>query len=717
MSSDFYDSFSATIDFWVKTLYSESTDTVNDVWQKAKPSVAELVKDISGLQVLADDVDEFRKFVNQSYEANDFYVKTMATFTLKLLDELAIRNHINSLPRVFNEFWQFLGDSGVALRKSVLWLIETVKISYKNAVDVLGKIFHGDALGYLSSMMEKGVYSYEKFMKDTHLAFVKYVQKVYDRILNSIANQWRLLLDRITPMFMNIIQGSEELVMDISQEFYDFLHKQSDEFTRSPYFDMVSVFTQDMDRIYQDLTTNDAITNIKKYSSLTWQFLEEKYFKFVPFGKELQNITNELLDELTTLKNQELVQFLVIRVAEARKKMEWVAEELQLERRLQQLGQIIKRKLTYYSQTALEADDRYREAKTEFIFDPDKGIIKLAQKLPVSWHSFNETPILEEIAEYRFFKNTHEFFSNNNLSIANLFEEIRYYMDPHTWLPPFKSHAILIGSRHYVTFDKQFISLNHRYGYITVGQKVDQCSYLLAHDFLDGNFTIIQQPSMVTHNNNSLTSRKLAVIADHNIIDIDMVDATIRIDHDMTSKLPVQIGDTVIYRESDILIIRSKNGFQLSCNLQFDLCWLELSGWYFGKTAGVLGTVNNEIFDDFLTSKSIVTEDQNELKESWALNRCKHDLDERNSNEASDKLVSMCQSFFHSDISQFANCFPYVDPAPFYEMCLDMGGNSISNFTHLQHPAQKGACSVALAYIEICHTEKKPLRVPDICVQ
>lgn len=716
MSSDFYDSFSATIDFWVKTMYSESTDTVTDIWQNAKPFVSGFVNDVSGLQVLADDIDELRKFLNQSYEANDFYVKDVVSFTLTLLDELAIRNHIDSLPRIFNEFWQFLGDSGVALRKSILWLIETIKISYKNAVDILGRIFHGDALGYLSGMMEKAVYTYDKCIKDLHLTLVKHVQNIYDRIINSITNQWRLLLDRITPTVMNIIQSSESLVVDISQEIYDFLHKRSDEFVRSPYFDTVSIFTQDMDRLYQDLTTNDLITNIRKYSLLTWQFVKEKYFKFVPFGKELQNITNEVWDELRELEKQELVQFLVHRANEFQKKLEWLAEELQLDKRLHQLGLIIKRKITYYSETALEADDRYREAKTEFIFDPDKGQIKLAQKLPVAWHSFNETPILEEIAEYRFFKNSQELFSQN-LSIANIFEEVRYYMDPHTWLPPFKSHAILIGSRHYITFDKRFISLNHRYGYITVGQKLDQCSYLLAHDFLDGNFTIVQEPSIVNHNNNLLSSRKLAVIADHNIIDIDMIDAVIRIDRDLTSKLPVQIGDTVIYRESEILIIRSKNGFQLSCNLQFDLCWLELSGWYFGKTAGILGTVNNEIYDDFLTSRNTVTEDQNLLKESWSLNKCKHDLDKRNDYDVSDTLLAICQSFFYSDHSQFANCFPYVDPVPFYDMCLDMGENSISNFTHRQHPAQKGACSVALAYIEICHTEKKPLRVPDICVQ
>lgn len=35
---------------------------------------------------------------------------------------------------------------------------------------------------------------------------------------------------------------------------------------------------------------------------------------------------------------------------------------------------------------------RYREAKTKFIFEPLDGVMYLEQKLPMSWHAFNETP-------------------------------------------------------------------------------------------------------------------------------------------------------------------------------------------------------------------------------------------------------------------------------------------------------------------------------------
>lgn len=38
---------------------------------------------------------------------------------------------------------------------------------------------------------------------------------------------------------------------------------------------------------------------------------------------------------------------------------------------------------------------RYHKAKTKFLCNPEKGILELEQKLPFSWHAFNETPKYE----------------------------------------------------------------------------------------------------------------------------------------------------------------------------------------------------------------------------------------------------------------------------------------------------------------------------------
>lgn len=45
-AKQFYDTFSENIDFWVKKLYSESTETINDIWMNARPDAEQFLTDI-----------------------------------------------------------------------------------------------------------------------------------------------------------------------------------------------------------------------------------------------------------------------------------------------------------------------------------------------------------------------------------------------------------------------------------------------------------------------------------------------------------------------------------------------------------------------------------------------------------------------------------------------------------------------------------------------
>lgn len=45
--------------------------------------------------------------------------------------------------------------------------------SYKNALEIISGILHGDALAHLSTMIESGVQKYDKFTKDLHVSFIK----------------------------------------------------------------------------------------------------------------------------------------------------------------------------------------------------------------------------------------------------------------------------------------------------------------------------------------------------------------------------------------------------------------------------------------------------------------------------------------------------------------------------------------------------------------
>lgn len=174
----------------------------------------------SGLRVLQEDIEEFRLFLNQSYEANDFYVKTLVNITMSILDELAIRDHIDSVPKIISEMWQVLGNSGKALNKSFEWLIQSIKTSYKKAVEMLSGIFSGEAMNHLSALMETGVQKYDKFVKDLHLSFIKYVENIWTKITQSVVAYWKGILQKLEPSIIRLMHYLETVAWNISKEVF-----------------------------------------------------------------------------------------------------------------------------------------------------------------------------------------------------------------------------------------------------------------------------------------------------------------------------------------------------------------------------------------------------------------------------------------------------------------------------------------------------------------
>lgn len=147
--------------------------------------------------------------------------------------------------------------------------------------------------------------------------------------------------------------------------------------------------------------------------------------------------------------------------------------------------------------------------------------------------------------------------------------------------------------------------------------------------------------------------------------------------------------------------------------MKFDICLLELDGWYFGKTGGVLGNMNNEVYDDASLLGSV---DTTKLESQWALNTC-HENEHSTKANVSLEVLNTCDAFFKSKISEFIKCFAIVDPSPYYTMCLDLGADSFLNAINDVDIINKGVCTAALAYMESCSSQNVALRVPVTCIQ
>jgi hypothetical protein len=99
------------------------------------------------------------------------------------------------------------------------------------------------------------------------------------------------------------------------------------------------------------------------------------------------------------------------------------------------------------------------------------------------------------------------------------------------------------------------------------------------------------------------------------------------------------------------------------------IIFLFVSGWYFGKTAGVFGTMDNEPSTDFLTSRKTIESDLGRFVRSWALEPQKCASSKNFALELPQPdpaLLNLCKTFFKSKTSQFSSCFPVVSVHKFY---------------------------------------------------
>lgn len=479
----------------------------------------------------------------------------------------------------------------------------------------------------------------------------------------------------------------------------------------------VSNITRDLDTLYSDMKTNDLFSNLKKYSGFLFNFAKEKILR-LPFAAELREVVVDLVQSLKELRNVEGVKEYFDQIDEIQGRLKWLMNEFQLDKRFNALLEILKKKLARITQNALETEDVYREAKTKFIFDPNVGKIEWEQKLPVSWHAFNETPQFEEIPEYKFINDVQTFLFGTKNSTWSFYSGI-FLNEPQNLVPPFKAHALLVGSRHIITFDKT--SLEFDANEFSESKTLDdQCSYLLAHDFIDGQFTITLKPSFMSLQSRDFLSKTLAIKSKNSQIEIELGNplGAIKIGNETTTLLPSTSGDFLITRELNVVTVTSRLGFKVQCNLEFDVCHFEMSGWYFGKIAGVLGTMNNENFDDLTTSDNEVIESKEKFIKSWITKGNQPERDSTNAsidNELQEGLLRNCDTFFKQKTSYFTNCFLTVDSQPFYEMCIQLG--NLPRYQTSSKTMEQASCTSAIAYIDACAGQNVPLRIPDTCIQ
>jgi hypothetical protein len=209
--------------------------------------------------------------------------------------------------------------------------------------------------------------------------------------------------------------------------------------------------------------------------------------------------------------------------------------------------------------------------------------------------------------------------------------------------------------------------------------------------------------------NREAVKKSLAIVVEGHLIELNNK----RIEVDGQSvELPVAVdSQTWIKHTGERIIIHSELGIEVECNFHYDVCIIELSGWYFGKTGGLLGTFDYEPSNDISFPNGTAAHTIEEFANSWRVGSAQcHSVNHAalptytpTSEELQASNSNQCTAYFGDQLSPLRRCFSQVETDPFYQMCLsDLAKNT-------------GVCTSVAAYVSQCRRASVDIRMPQKC--
>ncbi|KAK0678934.1 APLP protein, partial [Pygoscelis papua] len=222
----------------------------------------------------------------------------------------------------------------------------------------------------------------------------------------------------------------------------------------------------------------------------------------------------------------------------------------------------------------------------------------VAVKLPVlpkADHSLDLANITNYLIEEKLMRPLQDLYNIN--IVAEYYRFKRRMMES-----PFEYHAMLMGTKHLMTFDGKIYDL------------ASKCSVLLAKDFVRNTFTVIL-------NEETSNSRSLYVEMNQTVISIyprlKMYNFSLMEENCQVLDQSLEKNTTHSRRETNKIEVSNQKGVSVSCDFQYDLCTVTLAGWHHGISAGLFGTNDNEAGNEWILPNRSFTDNVQEFTQSW----------------------------------------------------------------------------------------------------
>ncbi|CAH1244186.1 APOB [Branchiostoma lanceolatum] len=331
----------------------------------------------------------------------------------------------------------------------------------------------------------------------------------------------------------------------------------------------------------------------------------------------------------------------------------------------------------------------------DYVIQSSNGSIEFNLYHPLNWTRFDEVPSVSNRTAELLRQTTEMMKTMWRSPMSGMKSMMRE-------IPPFDRTSITFG-QHVLTWDERL--------YDVPEANSDDCVYVLARDFDDGNFTILSSKDGIT------------VQLPTAVVQINK-ESHVRVDGSkQPTELPYQSEEKniTILRQGPYVNITTRDGVSVRCDAISEICVYNISGWYHNKTLGLLGTNDNEPATDFRRPDGSNTTREDVFVNSYEVTKTKNCKIDSERNIAKGKFAAKtdcyipespkCDELFHSKnyASKFSRCFQAVNPEPFRQAC-----KRDSKRCNLKEP-KKSICTVTAGYIAACEAKGIQIEQTEVC--
>lgn len=519
----------------------------------------------------------------------------------------------------------------------------------------------------------------------------KYAQLVHD-FASGLKNTRTVLeqaLDQLSLQVADLSDKSYRRYLIISRQIERKLQGYTAALQQTSFGQMYGGLSQVSTAHIQQLR---EVTNQKMLLALEKLGLKETYLNLVT--KANQMVTDQFSD---VMQRPEFQQIYVIS-NEIYQQGIWAYQYWHVEQNLQAAAAqllALAKDVTLLEITRIKNAVVDLDKSRVIVYDPVNGEMQFEIYLPVPLKSLAEPPDVRLTKYANRVKSwmatyvpspRHSLWTTINNHMPN--------MDSTTWLPPYRAYAYVMGDQHVVTFDRSHYNFAGR------------CSYILARDMADDRFTVV-----LNYNNRPRQPQVESVVVMLRGVAIEIDTSNkIKVNNKVT-ELPFFSGPISAVRQQSIIRVRDGDDLTMEMDSSRGIYSVGISGWYHGRTAGLLGTYDNEPFNDLTDSERALARDVEDFANSWEVSArlCRsRNLAEISRLDGTEPEVEACSKHLNDSSSYYAPCFGQVDASELVRVCVEYVKAGLSQ--------QEAQCKAGQQYRYMCQRRGVALGSPAECV-